>query len=164
MNRVYTREYYLDLVDRIKTAIPDISLTTDLIMGFPGETDEDVEDTIDLIRRVEYDNAYTFEYSKRTGTPAATFEGQLSPDDMKRHFDAVLSVVQETARTRCALHTGETAEALIETVSDHDEGLVTGRLSNNLLVHLPGDESMIGQIIPVKLDVCKGFYFMGSRA
>ncbi len=164
MNRVYTREYYLELVDRIRTAIPDISLTTDLIMGFPGETDEDVEDTIDLIRRVEYDNAYTFEYSKRTGTPAASYEGQLSPEDMKRHFDAVLSVVQETARARCALHTGETTEALIETVSDHDEGLVTGRLSNNLLVHLPGDESMIGQIIPVKLDVCKGFYFMGSRS
>ncbi len=164
MNRVYTREYYLELVDRKRTAIPDISLTTDLIMGFPGETDEDVEDTIDLIRRVEYDNAYTFEYSKRTGTPAASFEDQLSPENMKRHFDAVLSVVQETARARCALHTGETAEALIETVSDHDEGLVTGRLSNNLLVHLPGNESMIGQIIPVKLDVCKGFYFMGSRA
>lgn len=163
MNRVYTREHYLELTDKIKNAIPDISLTTDLIMGFPGETDEDVDDTIDLIRRVEYDNAYTFEYSKRTGTPAASFEGQLTPEDMQRHFDRVLKVVQETARKKCALHTGEVQDALIEGVSGHDDGLVTGRLSNNLLVHFPGDESMIGRIVPVRLDECKGFYFVGSR-
>ncbi|MBQ9333854.1 MAG: tRNA (N6-isopentenyl adenosine(37)-C2)-methylthiotransferase MiaB [Lachnospiraceae bacterium] len=163
MNRSYTRDHYLALVDRIRTAIPDISITTDLIMGFPGETSADVDDTIDLIRRVGFDNAYTFEYSKRTGTPAASMEGQLSPEEMQSHFDAVLKVVQETARQSAAKHTGEVCDALIETVSDHDDGLVTGRLSNNLLVHLPGDASMIGSIVPVRLDVCKGFYFLGSK-
>ena len=162
MNRNYTREHYLNLVDKIKTAMPDISLTTDLIMGFPGETAEDVEDTIDLIRRVQFDNAYTFEYSKRTGTPAASYDGQLSPEDMQSHFDAVLSVVQECARSSAMRHTGEVHEALIESVNDHDQGLVTGRLSNNLLVHLPGDQSMIGSILPVKLSECKGFYFLGE--
>ena len=163
MNRVYTREHYLDLVDKIKTAMPDISITTDLIMGFPGETDEDVEDTIDLIRRVKFDNAYTFEYSKRTGTPAASMDGQLDPKVMQAHFDAVLKVVQETAREVASKHTGEIQKALIESVSDHDPSLVTGRLSNNLLVHLEGDASMIGSIIPVRLDECKGFYFLGSK-
>jgi len=162
MNRSYTRDHYLRLVDKIRTAIPNISLTTDLIMGFPGETRKDVEDTIDLIKKVKFDNAYTFEYSKRTGTPAASYEDQLSPEMMQEHFDAVLSVVQETARAACATHTGEIHEALIETVSDHDPGMVTGRLSNNLLVHLKGDETMIGHIYPVKLDICKGFYFLGS--
>lgn len=163
MNRNYTRDHYLGLVDRIRTAIPDISITTDLIMGFPGETMADVDDTIDLIRRVGFDNAYTFEYSKRTGTPAASMEGQLSPEDMQVHFDAVLKVVQETARASASKHTGEISEALIETVSDHDSSYVTGRLSNNLLVHLPGDASMIGTIVPVRLDECRGFYFLGSR-
>ena len=162
MNRNYTREHYLNLVDKIRTAMPDISITTDLIMGFPGETSEDVEDTIDLIRRVRYDNAYTFEYSKRTGTPAASYEGQLSPEEMQAHFDAVLSVVQECARDSAARHTGEVQEALIESVNDHDDKLVTGRLGNNLLVHVPGDSSMIGSIIPVKLRECRGFYFLGE--
>ncbi len=163
MNRSYTRDHYLALVDRIRTAVPDISITTDLIMGFPGETVSDVDDTIDLIRSVGFDNAYTFEYSKRTGTPAASMEGQLSPEEMQAHFDAVLKVVQETARTSAARHTGEVSDALIESVSDHDDGMVTGRLSNNLLVHLPGDESMTGSIVPVRLDECKGFYFLGSK-
>lgn len=163
MNRCYTREQYLDLVKKIRTAIPDISITTDLIMGFPGETDEDVEDTIDLIRRSEFDNAYTFEYSKRTGTPAASMENQLSPELMHEHFDKVLKVVQDTARKSVAKHTGEITDALIEDVSDHGEGYVTGRLSNNLLVHIKGDSSLIGSIIKVRLDECKGFYFYGSR-
>lgn len=162
MNRHYTRDHYLALVDRIRTAMPDISITTDLIMGFPGETDQDVQDTIDLIRRVGFDNAYTFEYSKRTGTPAASMEGQLSPEEMQSHFDAVLKVVQETAREAASRHTGEIQDALIESVSDHDTGMVTGRLSNNLLVHLPGEESMIGSIVPVSLDECRGFYFLGK--
>ncbi len=163
MNRVYTRDGYLDLVDRIRNAMPDISITTDLIMGFPGETDQDVKDTIDLIKRVRFDNAYTFEYSKRTGTPAASMEGQLDAKVMQSHFDAVLKVVQETAREAASKHTGEIQDALIESVSDHDPSLVTGRLSNNLLVHLKGNESMIGSIIPVRLDECKGFYFLGSK-
>jgi len=162
MNRCYTREQYLELVEKIRTAIPNISITTDLIMGFPGETDQDVLDTIDLVKRCEFDNAYTFEYSKRTGTPAASMEGQLSPEEMHEHFDRVLKVVQETARKSCAKHTGEITDALIESVSDHGDGYVTGRLSNNLLVHIKGDESMIGQIVNVSLDECKGFYFYGS--
>lgn len=162
MNRCYTREQYMGLVDKIRKAIPDISITTDLIMGFPGETDEDVDDTIDLIKKCGFDNAYTFEYSKRTGTPAASMDGQLSPDEMHAHFDRVLKVVQDTARKSCAKHTGEVTDALIETVSDHGDGYVTGRLSNNLLVHVKGDESMIGQIVNVRLDECKGFYFYGS--
>lgn len=162
MNRNYTREHYLALVEKIRKAIPDVSITTDLIMGFPGETDEDVDDTIDLIKQAGFDNAYTFEYSKRTGTPAATMDGQLSPEQMSKHFDKVLKVVQETARKRVALHTGEISEALIEEINDHDSTLVTGRLSNNLLVHVKGNSDLIGKIVKVKLNECKGFYFLGS--
>ena len=161
MNRCYTREQYLELVAKIKKAIPDISLTTDLIMGFPGETDSDVDDTIDLIRQAGFDNAYTFEYSKRTGTPAAAMENQLSPEEMHAHFERVLKVVQETAKSQVAKHSGETAEALIECVSDHGSGYVTGRLSNNLLVHVPGDASLVGSYVDVVLEECHGFYFIG---
>lgn len=161
MNRHYTRDGYLSLVSRIRDKIPDISITTDLIMGFPGETDEDVDDTIDLIKKAEFDNAYTFEYSKRTGTPAASYPDQVNAETMRDHFDRVLAVVQETARKNCARYAGQTQEALIESISEHEQGYVTGRLSNNLLVHVKGDPSLIGTFVNVSLDECKGFYYIG---
>lgn len=162
MNRRYTKEQYLDLVDRIRAAVPDLSLTTDIIVGFPGETEEDFQDTLDVVRKVRYDSAFTFIYSKRTGTPAAAMEEQVPQEIVKDRFDRLLKEVQEISAEVCAVHTGSVQEVLAEAVNDHDSSLLTGRMSNNLLVHFPGDQSLIGKIVHVRLDQCKGFYYIGT--
>ncbi len=163
MNRKYTREQYLKLALKIREMLPDVAITTDIIVGFPGETMADVEETVDVIRQVEFDNAFTFQYSKRTGTPAANFADQVPEEIMQEGFDLVLKTVQEMAKKRTALLQGKVLPALVEEVNDHDPSLVTGRLSNNTIVHFKGDASLIGQIIPVSLDVCQGFYYLGTR-
>lgn len=163
MNRRYTKEHYLELVEKIRKAMPDISLTTDIIVGFPGETEEDFQETLDVVRRVRYDSAFTFIYSKRTGTPAAVMEDQVEPAAVKDRFDRLLKEVQEIAARTCAVHQGTVQTVLAETVNEHDPSLLTGRLGNNLLVHFPGDSSMIGQLLPVKLNECRGFYYLGER-
>lgn len=162
MNRKYTKEQYLELALKIRREIPDISITTDIIVGFPGETKEDIDETLDVIRKVKYDNAFTFQYSKRTGTPAAAMENQCSAEFVKEQFDRVLSEVQLNARNQVALWEGKIMDALVEEMNEHDSTLVTGRLSNNTIVHFPGDESLIGKIVPVRLDACKGFYYIGE--
>lgn len=161
MNRRYTREQYLELAQRIRREIPDIAITTDIIVGFPGETPEDLEQTIDMVRQVKYDNAFTFIYSKRTGTPAASMENQVPETQVKEGFDRLLKVVQETAREQTERHQGKILEALIEEVNESSPGLVTGRLSNNTIVHIPGDESLVGSLVQVSLDECHGFYYLG---
>ena len=163
INRRYTREQYLALVERIRKAIPDISLTTDIIVGFPGETEEDFQDTLSLVEEVKYDSAFTFIYSKRTGTPAAAMENQVPEEVVKDRFDRLLARVQDIARTVCARFEGQTLDALVEEYNEEKQ-LVTGRLGSNLLVHFPGDASLIGKIVPVYLEECKGFYYLGRRA
>lgn len=163
MNRRYTKEGYLALVEKIKREIPDISLTTDIIVGFPGETREDAEDTLDVIRRVQFDNAFTFVYSKRTGTPAAAME-QVPESEVRENFDAILACVQEVARERARRFAGQTLPVLVEEVSEQDSSLVTGRLSNNMVVHFPGNASLIGRIVDVTLEKCEGFYYIGEKA
>ncbi len=164
MNRHYDKEQYLTLVDKIRAAIPDIALTTDIIVGFPGETEEDFEETMDVVRKVRYDSAFTFIYSKRTGTPAAKMEGQVPEEVVKVRFDRLLKEVQEIAAEKSARLTGQVQDVLVESVNHQDDSLLTGRLGNNSVVHFPGDKELIGQIIPVRLDECKGFYYIGSRA
>ena len=162
MNRRYDKEKYLALVDKIKKAIPDIGLTTDIIVGFPGETEEDFLETLDVVRKVRYDSAFTFIYSKRTGTPAAAMENQVPEDVVKDRFDRLLKEVQNISQEMTARFEGMIEEVLVEDVNDHNPELVTGRMSNNHLVHFPGDASMIGKIVKVHLDECKGFYYLGS--
>lgn len=137
-----------------------MAITTDIIVGFPGETKEDVDETIDVIRRVKYDNAFTFIYSKRTGTPAAAME-QVPEAQVKEQFDRVLKTVQETAREQVGRYQGQIADVLVEEINENDNTLVTGRMSNNTLVHFPGDASLVGKIVKVSLDECHGFYYMG---
>ena len=162
MNRRYTKETYLALVDRIRKAIPDISLTTDIIVGFPGETEEDFQETMDVVRRVRFDSAFTFLYSRRSGTPAADME-QVPEDVMKNRFDRLLALVQKIGREQTARFEGRTMDVLVELVNEHDASLVTGRLDNNAVVHFPGTSDLSGQIVPVHLDICQGFYYMGTR-
>ncbi len=163
MNRRYTKEQYLELANKIRREIPDISLTTDIIVGFPGETAEDVEETIDVIKQVKYENAFTFIYSKRTGTPAAAMENQVPEEEVKVNFDKVLKAVQEMSKERVGIYQGKVMDVLVEEMNEQDASLVTGRLSNNTTVHFPGDASLIGQIVDVMLDECHGFYYMGHR-
>ena len=161
MNRQYTKEQYVELALRIRREIPDIAITTDIIVGFPGETPEDLEETLDVVRTVKYDNAFTFIYSKRTGTPAAAMEDQVPEDQVKEGFGRLLKLVQDTAREQAANYQGRVMEALIENVNENDNAMVTGRLSNNTKVHVPGDASMIGTLARVSLDECRGFYYLG---
>lgn len=163
MNRKYTKEDYLALVEKIKQEIPDISLTTDIMVGFPGETEEDFMETMDVVEKVGYSAAYTFIYSKRTGTPAATMEGQVPEDVVKDRFQRLLAKVQEISSELTKKDEGTIQEVLVEEVNGQDEKLVTGRLSNNLLVHFEGDASLIGELVSVKLKECKGFYYIGER-
>lgn len=162
MNRRYTKEQYLELVRKIKEAVPDISLTTDIIVGFPGETEEDFLETMDVVKQVRYDSAFTFIYSKRTGTPAAVMEDQIPEDVVKHRFDRLLKEVQDISAEVCRVHEDTVHPVLVESMNDHDETLVTGRMSNNILVHFPGDKSLIGKIVDVHLNECKGFYYIGE--
>ena len=163
MNRRYDKEKYLNLVEKIRTAIPDISLTTDIIVGFPGETEEDFLETVDVVKKVRYDSAFTFIYSKRTGTPAAVMENQVSEGVVKDRFNRLLETVQSIGREMSARDTGKVMEVLVEEQNSQDKHLMTGRLSNNLLVHFEGDTSLIGQLCQVRLDECRGFYYMGTK-
>ena len=162
MNRHYTKESYLDLVDKIRSRIPDISITTDIIVGFPGETDEDFEDTMDVVNKAEYESAFTFIYSKRTGTPAADYPDQVDSEIIKRRFDRLLGRVQEIAAGKTLKYVGTETTALIEDIDDHEDGYVTGRLSNNMVVHVKGNTGLIGKIVKVRLNEAKGFYYLGE--
>ena len=159
MNRRYTKEQYLELVEKIRKAVPDISLTTDIIVGFPQETEEDFQETLDVVRKVRFDSAFTFIYSKRTGTPASVMEGQVPQEVVKDRFDRLLKEVQAIAAKECARFESTVRTALVEEVNDQDPSLVTGRLDNNLLVHT---KEMIGALVPVRLLTCKGFYYIGE--
>ena len=163
MNRRYTKEAYVALADRIRTAIPDIALTTDIIVGFPGETEEDFQETLDVVREVRYDSAFTFIYSKRTGTPAAAMDNQVPEDVVKERFDRLLKEVQRISGEMAERFAGTEQEVLVEEKNHQMEGCVSGRLSNNHVVHFPGDVSLIGQIVRVRLEECRGFYYMGHR-
>ena len=162
MNRHYDKEQYLEIVRKLREAIPDIALTTDIIVGFPGETEEDFLETMDVVQKVRFDSAFTFIYSKRTGTPAATMENQVPEDVIKDRFDRLLKVVQDISTEKANELEGLTMPVLVEEMNEHDSSLVTGRLDGNSLVHFPGTEDMIGNIYSVKLKECKGFYYIGE--
>ena len=162
MNRHYDKEQYLTLVDKLRKEIPDIALTTDIIVGFPGETEEDFLETLDVVQRVEYDSAFTFIYSKRTGTPAAAMENQVPEAEVKCHFDRLLREVQEISTKKAMALEGKVMPVLVEEMNEQDAGLVTGRLDNSSVVHFPGTKDMIGNIYQVKLEECKGFYYYGK--
>lgn len=161
MNRVYTKDSYLELALKIKKEIPDIGLTTDIIVGFPGETEEDFQDTLEVVDKVRYDSAFTFIYSKRTGTPAANMDDQIDETVVKDRFNRLLKMVQAHSSEAALKNVGEIKEALVESKDDHLDDYVSARLSNNMIVHLPGDESLIGKIVKVSLDEAKGFYYLG---
>lgn len=163
MNRRYTKEQYLALVDKIRKKIPDISLTTDIIVGFPGETEEDFSDTLDIVRRVKFDQAFTFIYSKRTGTPAATMDEQVPEEVVKERFNRLLTLVNSISNMQIKRFENQIKPVLVEERNHQDLNLVTGRTEENITVHFPGGSELIGTTVNVKLAECKGFYFIGER-
>ncbi len=162
MNRHYTKEDYLLLVDKMRSKVPDMAITTDIIVGFPGETEEDFLETMDVVKRVGYDAAFTFIYSKRVGTPAASYEDQIEESVIKDRFDRLLALVQQMGQAKAKELTGQIVPVLVEEQNAQDASLVTGRLDGNSVVHFKGDSSLIGKIVSVKLSECKGFYYLGE--
>lgn len=161
MNRHYDRKHYMDVVKKIRDSIDDVAITTDVIVGFPTETEEDFNDTLSLIKEVNYDSVFTFEYSKRTGTKAADMDGQVPTSIVKERFKKLLKVVEECSGKNTLRYEGKDMEVLVES-EDKISGKFTGRLSNNYLVHFDGDKSLIGKLLKVKLIKSKGFYFEGE--
>lgn len=162
MNRHYDKEQYLLLIEKLREAIPDIGITTDIIVGFPGETEEDFLETIDVVKKARYDSAFTFIYSKRSGTPAAKMPDQVPEDVVKDRFNRLLNVVNEISKEKTLKLQGTVQEVLVEEENKKIEGFVSGRLSNNSVVHFKGDVSLIGKLVNVNLKEAKGFYYMGE--
>lgn len=161
MNRHYDRKRYLEIVNKIRNEIEDVAITTDIIVGFPGETEKDFDDTISIIKEVGYDAVFTFEYSKRTGTKAASMDNQVPESIVKERFKRLLKVVEECSGVNTKKYEGRVMDVLVEGL-DKEKGKLTGRLSNNYLVHFEGNENLIGKIVNVKLVRSKGFYFEGE--
>lgn len=151
MNRSYTREHYLELINYAKEHIPDVALTSDIIVGFPGETDEEFEDTIKLCDEVRYDAMFTFIYSKRVGTPAASMPDAATREDKQRRFDRLLEAANRVSAEKHAEYIGKTVRVLVDGETGKDEYNLSSRTNGGRLVHLSGDKSLIGQFIDVKI-------------
>ena len=163
MNRHYTKESYMELVRKARAAMPDITLSTDIIVGFPGETEEDFQETLDVIRKSRYSTAFTFIYSKRTGTPAATMENQVPENVIKDRFDRMLNILNPIVHEVHEEQLGKVMTVFAEEASKQDKTVLTGRADNNMLVHFKGTEDLIGQMVPVKITENKTFYLIGER-
>lgn len=152
MNRKYTKEDYLTLVDRIRKQIPDISLTTDIIVGFPGETEEDFEETLDVVKKAKFDSAYTFLYSKRTGTPAAKKEEQVPEEVMKERFQRLIDLQNEISKELNDKLEGKIVEVLVEGPSKNNEEIMSGRTRTNKIVNFKGSAELKGKLVNVKIE------------
>ncbi len=167
MNRKYDSVRYLDLVQQLRTAIPDISLSTDIIVGFPGETEEDFQMTYDLVKQVSYGQVFTFIYSKRAGTPAAEMLDDTPREVIQNRFDRLVELVQKQAHFENAKELGKTIDVLVEGVSKRDASLLAGKSPKNQTVHAPLPEGcciddLVGTIVPVTIDETKTWYLKGS--
>ena len=166
MNRHYTREDYLALADRIKTAIPGIALSTDIIVGFPGETEEDFEQTLSLVREVGFSSAFTFIYSKRPGTPAAKIEDPTPHEVIQDRFDRLAELVADLAHDANQAELGNTVEALVEGPSKRDPRILVGHSPKNKTVHFEAREGLapsdlVGKLVDVKVDEARTWYLRG---
>ena len=161
MNRHYTKAQFLDEVRRLKEAVPDVSITTDIIVGFPGETREDFLETLDVVRQVRFDGAFTFIYSKREGTPAARME-QVDPEEAKANFDELLKLLEEIGRENNKHWVGKRLKVLAEEVSKNDAAVLSGRTEHNHLVHFKAEASLIGEMVWVTITDSTAFYLLGE--
>jgi tRNA-2-methylthio-N6-dimethylallyladenosine synthase len=162
MSRKYTREHYLELVAKIKQAIPDAGLTTDIIVGFPGETDEQFEETLSLVKEVKYDSAYTFIYSPREGTPAAGMADDVPMEVKKQRLYRLNEVLGQFSKESNESCKGQVMDVLVEGESKNNSEVLAGRTRTNKLVHLTGPKELIGKIVPVKITDAQTWYIKGE--
>ncbi|KAF0193795.1 MAG: bifunctional enzyme involved in thiolation and methylation of tRNA [Bacillota bacterium] len=164
MNRGYTREHYLSLVRKIREVLPNASISTDFIVGFPGETEQDFEDTLSLVKEVRYDSAYTFSYSARTGTPAAGLEDQLSEGEKSERLGRLIEAVTATTFERNLPLQHQVLEVLVEGPSKKDPSKLTGRTRTNKLVHFVGEKELVGKLVDVKITKVQTWSLIGEQA
>lgn len=162
MNRKYTREDYLKLIEKLRKTVPDITLSTDIIVGFPGETNEDFEETLSIVKEVEYDSAFTFIYSIRKGTPAEKFEDQIEESEKHRRFDLLVSAVNEISEKKNKAYQDRVEKVLVDGVSKNDKSTLTGRTDGFKLVNFAGKKELIGSLVDVKITDAKTFSLFGE--
>ncbi|MCQ2548050.1 MAG: tRNA (N6-isopentenyl adenosine(37)-C2)-methylthiotransferase MiaB [Clostridia bacterium] len=162
MNRKYTREHYLQLVKKLREAVPDITLSTDIIVGFPGESDEDFKETLDLVNEVGYDSAFTFLYSIRKGTPAEKYKDQIPEDVKHERFDRLVEAVNSSAEKKNAAYVGRVVDVMVDGFSKNNHKALSGRTDGFKLVNFEGDSSLIGQIVKVKIIASNTFSLEGE--
>lgn len=163
MNRVYTKEQYLDLVEKMKKVITNVKFSTDIIVGFPGETEEEFEDTLDVVRKVKFEQAFMFIYSRRKGTPADEMENQVPEEIKHKRFDRLKELYEEIIAENNKEYIGTTQEILVEGYSKTNDSFLTGRTDTNKVVIFEGDSNLIGTTIPVKIISEHMWYLKGER-
>jgi len=151
MNRGYTRAEYLDLVDALRDAVPELALSTDLIVGFPGETEADFAATLEMVERVQYDNVFVFRYSRRPGTPAAEMDEQIAEDEKARRNARLLAVVERVTAARSARLAGQEVEVLVDGVSKRNPGELSGRTRCNRVVNFAGRGTTVGDVVTARV-------------
>lgn len=162
MNRKYTREDYLKLIEKLRKTVPDITLSTDIIVGFPGETNEDFEETLSIVKEVEYDSAFTFIYSIRKGTPAEKFEDQIEESEKHRRFDLLVNAVNEISEKKNKAYQDRVEKVLVDGVSKNDKSTLTGRTDGFKLVNFAAKKELIGSLVDVKIIDAKTFSLFGE--
>ena len=162
MNRKYTRDQYLSLVKKVRAAMPEIVLTTDIIVGFPGETDADFAETVSLLKEVEYDTIFSFIYSKRNGTPAAKMPDVMDEVQKHQNFEAMLAVQNEISRRKNDAYLGRTETVLVEGFSKNNRETLTGRTEGGKVVNFPGEKEQIGQMVKVKITKTQTWSLFGE--
>lgn len=163
MNRKYTKEKYMEIIQKVKEKMPDIVLTTDIIVGFPGETNEDFEETLSALREVEYDTIFSFIYSKRVGTPAASMEDVLTEEEKHNNFDRMLEVQNEISKRKNDAYLGKIIPVLAEGVSKNNQKTLTGRTEGGKVVNFSGTSDDIGKIIDIKITSCQTWSLFGEK-
>ncbi len=162
MNRKYSSDDYLQLVEKLRAKMPDIAITTDIIVGFPGETEEDHQATIDLCKKARFDSAFTFIYSPREGTPAAKREDQIPKDVASRRFQELLDEIYPIFNENNKKEEGKVHKVIVENVSKNNDEMLSGRTFSNKLIHFKGDDSLIGQVVDVKVTNHTSFTLEGD--
>ena len=162
MNRGYSKEQYIALANKIKERIPGVALTADIIVGFPGETEEDFLDTLDVVRQIQFENSFMFMYSIRRGTKAATMENQIDPEVKKDRLQRLIEVQNQCSLAESESYKGKTVRVLVEGESKKNKEVLTGRTSTNKIVLFKGDKALEGTFVNVKINDCKTWTLYGE--
>ena len=162
MNRKYTKEQYLELVEKMKNKIPNLTLSTDIIVGFPGETDEEFEDTLDVVRKVKFEQVYMFIYSRRIGTPGDKMENQIPEEVKHKRFDKLKALVESQIEENNQKYIGTIQKILVEGTSKNNEEMLTGRTDSNKVVIFKGDKNLIGQMLELEIVSEHMWYLKGK--